>query len=143
MTGWREKQNRWHPHEDKILRGATEARLPIDEVARLLPGRTVAAIKFRKYMLGYTRSYFPEKSRTDTVKGFLRPREPVKEAGVTPAAVAERDRAYSAPRTIEQVILGDPLPGRSALDRMRESEAAQGERNRLSSRHPAWSPRAW
>lgn len=37
----------------------------------------------------------------------------------TPEAVAERDRALSAPRTIEMCVFGDPLPGRSYLDRMR------------------------
>jgi hypothetical protein len=34
-------------------------------------------------------------------------------------ALAERERAYSAARTPNQIHLGDPLPGRSALDRRR------------------------
>jgi hypothetical protein len=31
----------------------------------------------------------------------------------------ERDRAFSAPRTLSQIFLGDPLWGRSALDKLR------------------------
>jgi hypothetical protein len=35
-----------------------------------------------------------------------------------PASVfAERDRALGAPRSPNQEVLGDPLPGRAALDR--------------------------
>lgn len=41
----------------------------------------------------------------------------------SPKAVAERDRIYFIARTPNQEILGDPLPGRSALDRMRGAHA--------------------
>jgi hypothetical protein len=33
------------------------------------------------------------------------------------AVLAERDRRLAADRTINMLLLGDPLPGRSALDR--------------------------
>jgi hypothetical protein len=33
-------------------------------------------------------------------------------------ALAERDRAYSAPQSLAQIFLGDPPQGRSALDKM-------------------------
>jgi hypothetical protein len=38
---------------------------------------------------------------------------------VPPAVLAERDRALAMERTPNQEILGDPIPGRSALDRRR------------------------
>jgi len=41
---------------------------------------------------------------------------------VAPEAVAERDRAFTVELTPGQALLGDPLPGRSALDRTRAGE---------------------
>jgi len=41
---------------------------------------------------------------------------------VSPEAVAERDQAFTVELTPGQALLGDPLPGRSALDRMRADE---------------------
>jgi hypothetical protein len=35
-----------------------------------------------------------------------------------PEVLAERDRVLSAPRSPNMEILGDPLPGRDALDRV-------------------------
>lgn len=44
---------------------------------------------------------------------------PVFPAPTPPEEVlAERDRVFSAPCTIGQMLLGEPMPGRSALDRM-------------------------
>ena len=37
---------------------------------------------------------------------------------VPPEALEERDRVLNAPRTLVAELMGDPLPGRSALDRM-------------------------
>lgn len=37
---------------------------------------------------------------------------------VPPAVAAERDRAFALPLNLSARLLGDPLPGRSALDRM-------------------------
>jgi hypothetical protein len=37
----------------------------------------------------------------------------------TPGAAAERDAAFSVTPTPNMIVLGDPLPGRSALDRRR------------------------
>lgn len=34
-----------------------------------------------------------------------------------PETLAERDRAMAAPQTLTAIVAGDPLPGRSALDR--------------------------
>ncbi len=34
------------------------------------------------------------------------------------SVIAERDRAIAAPRNLNAILAGDPLPGRSALDRM-------------------------
>lgn len=36
-------------------------------------------------------------------------------------AIADRDRRYHAERTIGAELMGDPRPGQSALDKMRES----------------------
>ena len=43
----------------------------------------------------------------------------VKAISVPLSAVAERDRVFSLMPTIHQRLLGDPLPGRSALDKRR------------------------
>jgi hypothetical protein len=37
---------------------------------------------------------------------------------VPPAVLAERDRAFGAPREIRHELLGEPLAGRSALERL-------------------------
>lgn len=45
----------------------------------------------------------------------------------TPAAAIERDRALAAPRSLSQELFGDPLFGRSALDKLRtQPQAAEG-----------------
>ena len=46
-----------------------------------------------------------------TYRGFPRPPEDV---------IAERDHAIAAPRSLSAIAFGDPLPGRSALDRRGE-----------------------
>ncbi len=49
------------------------------------------------------------------------PREfPIRE-GIPPHVLAERDRAYSQYQSLTAMIFGDPRPGRSALDRARQS----------------------
>jgi hypothetical protein len=42
-----------------------------------------------------------------------------------PKTIAEREVAYSMPLTIEQRLLGDPLLGRSALERKRRNEPSR------------------
>lgn len=38
------------------------------------------------------------------------------------AALNERDALLATPRTLTEVVCGDPLPGRSALDKIRRGE---------------------
>jgi hypothetical protein len=44
------------------------------------------------------------------------------------AAIDERDQAFSIVETIEQHFLGDPLPGRSALERQKAPHENQRHR---------------
>jgi len=39
------------------------------------------------------------------------------------SAMAQRDALLAAPRTLTQSLCGDPLPGRSAFDKIRRGEA--------------------
>lgn len=41
------------------------------------------------------------------------------------AALAARDKLFAAPRTLTESLCGDPLPGRSALDKQRMNLAAK------------------
>jgi predicted RNA-binding Zn-ribbon protein involved in translation (DUF1610 family) len=52
------------------------------------------------------------------------------------SVISEAVRAATAPRTPNHEILGDPLPGRSALDRAR-AEISQAACRRCSWRGPA------
>jgi hypothetical protein len=45
------------------------------------------------------------------------PGSPVRTIDIPPEVQHERDRALAAPRDLTAILLGDPLPGRSALDR--------------------------
>ena len=47
-----------------------------------------------------------------------KPPEP-RRAEIPPDVARERDRTINAPRTLTALLLGDPAPGRSALDRVR------------------------
>jgi hypothetical protein len=42
-----------------------------------------------------------------------------------PDRVADRDRRACAPQTPNMAVLGDPVPGRSALDALRQQNEAQ------------------
>ncbi len=47
----------------------------------------------------------------------------VQECQIIPfSVIEERERAVTQPLSIGQLLLGDPLPGRSALDKKRKSE---------------------
>jgi transposase-like protein len=41
---------------------------------------------------------------------------------IPPEVIAERDRAFACSQDLTAVLLGDPLPGRSALDRRMRRE---------------------
>lgn len=64
------------------------------------------------------------KFANDAAKLRMERGEPVRKNGVVPNSVLlERDRAKARPITLTAEIFGDPLPGRSALDKKRSSGA--------------------
>jgi hypothetical protein len=73
---------------------------------------SLADIRRRRARRDYMRRY-----RARRGKPTLRPY--VTAAVIPHAVAAERDAALSAPLSPDQLLLGDPLPGRSALDRKR------------------------
>jgi hypothetical protein len=72
---------------------------------------TYAELERRRARRDYMRRYRARKGKGDCIRPYVM-------ATVVPCAVAaEREAALAAPRTPDQILLGDPLPGRSALDR--------------------------
>jgi hypothetical protein len=72
---------------------------------------TYAELERRRARRDYMRRYRARKGKGDSIRPYVM-------ATAVPCAVAaERETALAAPRTPDQILLGDPLPGRSALDR--------------------------
>jgi hypothetical protein len=96
------KNKRWTPEEDRDV-----MRMSYSDF-QLIHDRTKRAIESR-------REYINNGYRTKSLKlgDIVKPAE-----RPPPAVLAERDhRMAIAPRDTTAAILGDPLPGRSALDR--------------------------
>jgi alkanesulfonate monooxygenase SsuD/methylene tetrahydromethanopterin reductase-like flavin-dependent oxidoreductase (luciferase family) len=72
---------------------------------------TFSEFERRRARRDYMRRYRARKGKGDSIRPYVM-------ATVVPCAVeAEREAVLAAPRTPDQLLLGDPLPGRSALDR--------------------------
>jgi hypothetical protein len=81
---------------------------------------TYAELERRRARRDYMRRYRARKGKGDGVRPYVM-------ATVVPCAVAaERETVLAAPRTPGQILLGDPLPGRSALDRKNARFFKQG-----------------
>lgn len=97
-------------------------------------GRTTEAVKSRLKILNMSPEALADrKARYAARQARYRAAEPKATSGLAirsnhrPSAeqVEERDTRFSYPRSFEQVYLGDPLPGQSALDK-RNQEACRG-----------------
>jgi hypothetical protein len=134
----------WSPDEERLIERLFHDGLNDTQIAERLPGRTRAAISFRRsrLRLARERKNYAKPTR-NSAKEYLSRGNASASVEAPPEAVAERDRVYAAPRTIHMVLLGDPPPGRSALDQKRAAASEENSIPKLSSRHPAWSPQAW
>lgn len=109
----------WTPQEDARLLALRQQGLTWDTIAAALPGRTVNACTARAYSLSERGASGIGKARSsDGVPSQER-------RSAIARALAARDAAAMAPRTLTAMICGDPLPGRSALDQ--GSRAAQAD----------------
>lgn len=80
---------------------------------------TFAELERRRARRDYMRRY--------RARGGKSGSRPYVMATVVPCAVeAEREAALAAARTPDQLLLGDPLPGRSALDRKNARASKRG-----------------
>jgi hypothetical protein len=72
---------------------------------------THAELERRRARRDYMRRYRARGGKPEGLRPYIT-------TTVVPRAVAEeREAVLAAPRTPDQLLLGDPLPGRSALDR--------------------------
>lgn len=93
---------RWTPEEDLLL--IEQARLGLPMRKWKVAGRSSESCKSRyEYML-------ERRMTTRDVRAYRRER-------VSHAALIERDRIASIEPTLSQYYFGDPMPGRSALDK--------------------------
>lgn len=106
----------WTPEEDAAIFGRTrygDARKVAEEL-----GRSKLAVSARKK---YLRNLNRDRSQRNIRRSLNR--RAAMQIVVRPAeppdlrALADRDHRANLVPTINQMILGDPLPGRSALDR--------------------------
>lgn len=100
----------WTAAEDARLVELLEAKRPWGEIAAAI-GRSIGACTARRYALRSARRR--NRANRDRAPGIAWPAR--KEAEAT--ALAMRAAALTAPRSLTAEIFGDPLPGRSALDR--------------------------
>ena len=74
---------------------------------------TAAELARRRARRDYMRLYRARGGKANGLRPYVA-------STVVPGAVeAERTAALASPRTPDQLLLGDPLPGRSALDKKR------------------------
>lgn len=100
----------WTPEEDARLLALRQQGMTWDTIAAALPGRTVHGCQSRAYSLS-------ERGASGIGKERSNFGVPAQERRCAIArALAARDAAAMAPRTLTAMICGDPLPGRSALD---------------------------
>lgn len=108
---------RWTPHENALL---------IEQLSRglrpahcIVPGREKTSIEYRAYYLSV------KDKRVQVAKqyGEFGPRK--WSAKVSPAQQLEKDRLAAMPMTLSQFLFGDPLPGRSALDKRKARAEAR------------------
>lgn len=93
---WRD--DLWTYEECKILRREYRAKpANYDELAKLLPGRTAKAIRTRAALMGLV------PRRPAAV------RDPIESFSVPSHLLDDRDRRANAPRTITQLLMGDPV----------------------------------
>jgi hypothetical protein len=104
------------PEVERLLRLADAHDRNWQKVALRMPGRTAVACQIRFYMPPHLR-----------VSGLPRPAPPPSAASSASDAITARLKTEAARRaalthtTITAAVLGDPLPGRSALDQKRAS----------------------
>jgi hypothetical protein len=109
----------WTAEEDAIVK----LDLPLEQLARRLPGRPLIGIKRRQWFL----SLPPEQRLAAKLARRGEHRKPgpdpqpfyVASVIVPDDVFEERERRYQAAlqRTVTAALLGDPPPGYSALDR--------------------------
>lgn len=100
----------WTPEEDARLLALRQQGLTWDTIAAALPGRTTHGCQSRAYSLSARGASGVGRERSN----FSVPSQERRSA--IARAIAARDAAAQAPRTLTAMICGDPLPGRSALD---------------------------
>jgi hypothetical protein len=114
----------WTPAETEIAERMKAAGHSFSEIGERL-GRSRKAVQLKFLYLRRT----PEERRVCRGKTVYRPSRTGMFIQVsnrpTPEQIAERDARFSKDRTISQLIMGDPLPGQSALDK-RKQEACHG-----------------
>jgi hypothetical protein len=123
------RSERWTEAEMQRLLSLKALGLSEEEIACAM-GRTLNAINTRLKFLKLTpeqrearraryRNADRERRKQDRVPIARNPHRP------TESMVMERDRRFGMDRTIGQLLLGEPLPGQSALDK-RNRELSHG-----------------
>src|SRR3990167_7967135 len=97
----RGKGRPWTKQETDTLIRLKKERTPIYVIAARL-NRTIGTVETHLY------------NYSSLFAGRCGPVQPA--PSVDPAALAELERARSAPQSLTAMFFGDPLPGRSALD---------------------------
>lgn len=88
----------WTPKRIAVLRHFAAQGLRPDQIARHISGVTAQQVEHK--LSSFCLSEYARRRRAEE-----------------DARLAERDRVLSQPRTLTAELCGDPLPGRSALDR--------------------------
>jgi hypothetical protein len=106
------RDRRVKPGDDEEKR-----KIKLMQKRRLIP---FAELERRRARRDYMRRYRARKGKGDGFRPYVM-------TTVVPCAVeAEREAALAASRTPDQLLLGDPLPGRSALDRKNARASKRG-----------------
>lgn len=83
------------------------------------PRKYATAAEAREAARHQRREYYLNHRSTVSVHEYIAPPPPFH-------VIAERERALMAPRDLTGLLMGDPLPGRSALDRKRPQLVIHG-----------------
>jgi hypothetical protein len=122
------KHNRWSEEETQILLDHMKTHGRDFKTIGKLVGRTHQSCEHRWRWINMPADQLENRNKRELArKAKIRQLEkgmkhdlPVRKLIVPDRVLIERERRVSAPVTINSLILGDPLPGYSALDRKRQ-----------------------
>lgn len=115
------KATPWTAEEDATLREMTMAGNNYQEVADAMPGRTYAAVKCRMRYVNLTKEQFAEANRKKRARrvtpAHYRKWDEIKHTVAPPEVIEDARQRAMAPRSLTAILMGDPAPGQSALER--------------------------